>query len=147
MATKKKKAKKKAAKKAPKRTVAKKKPAKRRAKKPPKVRLRKVPEKDYAICWDASRDNCHFGHKRGVGGPIGCGVCDAIFVFSGNERIYVLSVNYQEPYACLEAFVDAGGVERLLFAEPKDMSQLFGDDVTKFSPKQVAERLAGVMEA
>lgn len=124
-----------------------KKRATKRSKKPKHIRLRKVPDKDYAICWDAARNNCHFGHKKGLGGPIGCGACDAIFVFSGNKKFYVLSVNYKEPYACLEAFVDAAGVERLLFAEPKDMSRLFGDDIAKYSPKQVAERLAGIMEA
>lgn len=119
----------------------------KRSKKPKHIRLRKVPEKDYAICWDEDRNNCHFGHKKGIGGPIGCGVCDAIFVFSGNKKFYVLSVNYQAPYASIEAFIDSAGVERVLLAEPKDMSQLFGDDITKYSPKQVAERLAGLMEA
>lgn len=126
---------------------AKKKTKKPRRKKLKRIKLRKVPDKDYVICWDHTHNNCHFGHKRGIGGPIGCGVCDAIFVFSGNEKLYVLSVNYKEPYASLEAFVDASGVERLLFAEPKDMTRLFGDDITKYSPKQVAERLAGIMEA
>lgn len=124
-----------------------KKATKRRSKKPKRVQLRKVPDKDFAICWDPARNNCHFGHKKGIGGPIGCGVCDALFVFSGNKKFYVLSVNYKEPYACIESFIDSAGVERLLFAEPNDMSRLFGDDITKYSPKQVAERLAGIMEA
>jgi len=125
----------------------KKRSTKSRKKGPKRIPLRKVPEKDYAIQWDEARNSCYFGHKKGIGGPIGCGVCDAIFVFSGNKKFYVLSVNYKEPYASVESFIDAGGVEKLLFAEPGDMRRIFGDDITHFTPKQIAERLAAMMEA
>lgn len=108
-------------------------------------RLRKVPEKDYALCWNAACDQCHFGHKSGIGGPIGSGMCDTIEVFSAGKKFYVLSLNYAAPYASLEAFVDTDGVESLIFAEPKDMTKIFGDDLSGLSPKQFAERLAGMM--
>ncbi len=121
---------------------AKKKRIKKRAK--PK-RLRKVPEKEYVLCWDAACDQCHFGHKSGIGGPIGSGMCDVIEVFSAGGKYYVLSLNYAAPYGCLEAFVDTDGVESLVFAEPKDMTKIFGDDLSRLSPKQIAERLAGEM--
>lgn len=108
-------------------------------------RLRAVPEKDYALCWDAPRDQCHFGHKSGVGGPVGCGVCDVVEVFFSDGKFYVLSLNYAAPYASLEAFVDEGGLESMIFAEPKDMANIFGSKLAATSPKKVAERLAGEM--
>lgn len=122
--------------------------AKKRAKKsaPPKsLRLRKVPEKDYALCWDPGCDQCHFGHKSGIGGPVGSGMCDVVEVFSAGGKYYVLSLNYAAPYACIEAFADTDGVESLIFAEPKDMKNIFGEDLAGLSPKKIAERLAGEM--
>ncbi len=109
-------------------------------------RLRKVSEKDYALCWDALCDQCHFGHKSGIGGSIGSGMCDVIEVFSAGGKYYVLSLNYAAPYASREVFVDTDGVESLIFAEPKDMTKIFGDDLSGLSPKQIAERLAGEMK-
>ncbi len=117
---------------------------KKRAKKGVK-RLRKVSEQEYVLCWDASCDQCHFGHKSGIGGPIGSGMCDVVEVFSAGGKYYVLSLNYAAPYGCLESFVDTDGVESLVFAEPKDMAKIFGDDLSGLSPKQIAERLAGEM--
>jgi len=117
---------------------------KKRAKKSAK-RLRKVPERDYALCWDPPCDQCHFGHKSGIGGPIGSGMCDVVEVFSSGGKFYVLSLNYAAPYACVEAFVDTNGVQSLIFAEPKDMTKIFGDSLSGLSPKEIAERLAGEM--
>ena len=108
-------------------------------------RLRKVPAKDYTLLWDASREQCHFGHRSGVGGPVGCGVCDVVDVFCAGKKYYVLSLNYVAPYACLEAFVDTKGVESLVFAESGDMRKIFGDDLSGIPPKKIAEQLAGMM--
>ena len=108
-------------------------------------RLRRVPEKDYALCWDPPCNQCHFGHKSGVGGSIGSGMCDVIEVFSAGGKYYVLSLNYAAPYASLEVFVDTNGVQSLIFAEPKDMTKIFGDDLSGLSPKNIAEQLAGMM--
>lgn len=105
-------------------------------------RLRKVPTKDYTLLWDASREQCHFGHRSGIGGPVGCGVCDVVDVFCAGKKYYVLSLNYAAPYACLEAFVDAKGVQSLVFAEPGDMRKIFGDDLSGIPPKKIAEQLA-----
>lgn len=114
-------------------------------KKPRSKRLRTVPSKDYTLLWDAAHEQCHFGHSSGVGGPVGCGVCDNVTVFCSGKKYYVLSLNYVAPYACLEAFVDTKGVESLIFAEPKDMQKIFGDDLSSLSPKKVAEQLATML--
>ncbi len=126
---------------------AKKKPGKKDSGKRAKITLRSVPMSDYQIKWDSGRDKCVFAHKSGKGGELGCGVTDVLTVFSGNKRIYVLSVNYAARYACIEAFADAEGVENLLFAEPKDISRIFGDDFSSHSPKKIAEHLAGEMRS
>lgn len=108
-------------------------------------RLRIVPEKDYTLLWDSTRDQCHFGHQSGIGGPVGCGVCDVVNVFCSGKKYYVLSLNYLAPYACLETFVDNKGVQSLIFAEPKDMQKIFGSDLSGTSPKKIAEQLAAMM--
>jgi hypothetical protein len=124
---------------------AKKKPGKKKLGKGTKVSLRSVPMSDYQVKWDSGRNKCVFAHKSGKGGELGCGVTDVLTVFSGNKRIYVLSINYSARYACIEAFADAEGVEDLLFAEPNDVTKIFGADFSSHSPKNVAEHLAGMM--
>lgn len=126
-------------------TMAKKKTSRTRAAASKPKRLKKVPAKDYKLLWDPSREQCHFGHKSGIGGPVGCGVCDVVEVFCAGKKYYVLSLNYVVPYACLEAFVDTKGVQSLVFAEPGDMRKIFGDDLSGVAPKKIAEQLAGMV--
>ena len=104
--------------------------------------LKQVPAKDFSIEWDAGRNSCVFRHRSGKGGKLGCGVCDVVSVFTGGGRVFVLSVNYPARYACLEAFKDGEGLDELVFAESKDITELFGQDFGSYSPKRIAERLS-----
>ncbi len=115
--------------------------AKKRTKSGKSVGLKQVPSKDYSVKWDAGQNTCVFRHKSGKGGELGCGVSDIVSVFSGGGRIFVLSVNYPARYACIETFKDAAGIDELLFAEPPDISKMFGHEFASHSPKQIAERL------
>lgn len=104
--------------------------------------LKQVSSKDFSINWDAGRNTCVFRHKSGKGGELGCGVSDAVSVFSNGGRILVLSVNYQARYACLEVFKDDGGLYGLVLAEPQDIDKMFSPKFASYSPKIIAERLA-----
>jgi len=108
-------------------------------------KLRMVPAKDYCIGWDPQRETCIFEHKNGIKGEIGCGVMDVVSVFSGKKRIYILSVNYPARYACIESFSDSNGVHSAVFAEPRDITKIFGEDFASCSPKVIAERLVAEM--
>lgn len=118
-----------------------KKAKKKSGKRPKKSALRKVDEKDYSVCWDPDQDQAYFGHKSGIGGAIGSGLCDTIRVFSRGKRFYVLSINYIRPYAALESIQDESGVQQAVIAGPKDVQKLFGEDLAERTPKEVAERL------
>lgn len=111
-------------------------------KKAKKISLRSVPAKDYSVQWDAKKDSCVFRHKSGRGGETGCGISDSIAVFSGADRIIVLAVNYPARYACIETYMDGEGLDERVFAEPKDIEEIFGEDFASVSPKRIAERLA-----
>ena len=102
-------------------------------------------EKDYSVCWDPDQDQAYFGHKSGIGGAIGSGLCDTIRVFAKGKRFYVLSINYIAPYAALESIEDESGVQRAIIAGPKDVKKLFGEDMAEHSPKEIAERLVAQM--
>ena len=123
----------------------KKKAKKKTSRKPKKSSLRKVDEKDYSVCWDPDQDQAYFGHKSGIGGAIGSGLCDTIKVFSKGKRFYVLSINYIAPYAALESIEDESGVQCAVIAGPKDVQKLFGEGMAERSPKEVAECLVAQM--
>jgi hypothetical protein len=106
------------------------------------VSIRSVPAMDYSFKWDAKRNSCVFRHKSGRGGETGCGVTDSVSAFSSADRIIVLAVNYPERYACIETYTGANGLDERVFAEPKDIDEIFGDDFASVSPKKIAERLA-----
>jgi len=106
------------------------------------ISLRQVPDKDFQVMWDPKRNSCIFHHRSGKGGELGCGVTDAVAVFSGGNRVFVLSVNYPKRYACLEAFKDEHGVDELILAEPGDINKMFGDEFASYSPKKIAQKLA-----
>ena len=115
--------------------------AKKKAKK--KSGLRKVRPASYELVWDKPRDNCVFAHhKSGVTGGVLCGVTDAVSVFTDGKVFYILSVNYDEGYACIEILDDADGPLAICFAEPKDMKRMFKGDLADHAPKDIAERLA-----
>jgi len=103
--------------------------------------LKQVPAKDFSIDWDAGRNTCVFKHKSGKGGELGCGVMDVVSVYANGGRIFALSVNYPARYACLEAFTKEG-LDELVFAEPKDVNEMFGQEFASHSPKAIAERLS-----
>ena len=104
--------------------------------------LKQVPTKDFSIDWDAGRNTCVFRHKGGAGGELGCGVMDVVSVFSmGKSKVMVTSVNYPARYACIEVFTKKG-LDELVFAEPNDITKMFGEDFASQSPKAIAERLS-----
>lgn len=124
---------------------AKKKPGPKRKKPAKKSGLRKVDERGYSICWDEDQDQAYFGHKSGIGGAIGSGLCDTIRVFEKGKRFYVLSINYIAPYAALESIEDESGVQKAVIAGPKDIKRLFGEDLAEQTPKDIATRLVAQM--
>lgn len=132
--------KKKAAKrKSTKRKAAKRKVASRSKKRSKK--LKRVPQKDYEIVWDAQRESCHFGHaKKRIGGEIGSGVNDVIEVYTDGVFYYVLSLNFTENYACVEAFDgEPGGCAFLCFATPEDIQGMFNEEISQVKPSDVME--------
>lgn len=102
--------------------------------------FRKIPDKDFSIKWDTKMDSCMFRHKNGAEGEPGCGTSDSVSVYMADGKVFVLSVNYQARYACLES-ITKNGVDELVFADPKDINKLFGDEFSSRSPKYIAERL------
>lgn len=103
--------------------------------------LRSVSSKDFSIKWDAGRNACVFKHKSGKGGELGCGVMDVVSAYTAGGRVLVLSVNYAARYACLEAFTKEG-LDELVFAEPKDITKIFGQEFASHSPREIASRLS-----
>lgn len=111
----------------------------RKKKLPP---LKAVPAKDFQMQWKPGCRACKFEHSSGRGGPVGCGVSDAIFVFRDANLIYVLAINYLENYACIEAFDERrGSAAAVCFADPKDTQKLFGKDLQNVSAKKICETL------
>jgi len=105
--------------------------------------LRKLRPSSYELVWDKPRDNCVFAHhKTGVSGEAGCGVTDAVSVFTDGKAFYILSVNYDEGYACIEILDGEPEPVAICFAEPKDVKKLFRGDLSDHAPKDIAERLA-----
>lgn len=127
-----------AKKKAAKKKVAKKKTAKRASS---KSKLRKVPHTQYELVWDASRDTCHFGSKKGVSGEIGCGVSDTVDVYTDGNAFFVLSVNYAEGYACVEVLDGEEEPLGICFADSADMRKIFPKGV-ETNPKEICDRLS-----
>jgi len=120
---------------------AKKKATKKRASK--KKGLTKLRSTSYELVWDKARDNCVFGHHgKGMASPVMCGVTDAVTVFTDGKVFYVLSVNYDEGYACIEIVDGQEDPVAVCFADPKDMKRLLKGDLTDHSPIAIAERLA-----
>ena len=103
--------------------------------------LKAVSPKDFQMQWKPGCKACKFEHDSGRGGPSGCGVTDAIFVFTDGELLYVLAINYLENYACIEAFDEKRGVAAVCFADPKDTNKLFKKDLQNVSPKLICEAL------
>jgi hypothetical protein len=105
--------------------------------------LRKLRDTSYEIVWDKARNGCTFGHHtKGISGEVGCGVTDAVSVFTDGKSCYVLSVNYDKGYACLEVLDTGDGPLAVCFADPADVQKLFPGDLTSHAPKAIAERLA-----
>jgi len=120
---------------------AKKKATKKRGSK--KKGLTKLRSTSYELVWDKARDNCVFGHHgKGMASPVMCGVTDAVTVFTDGKVFYVLSVNYDEGYACIEIVDGQEDPVAVCFADPKDMKRLLKGDLTDHSPIAIAERLA-----
>lgn len=101
----------------------------------------RVAASQYTIAWNKPRTKCVFEHKNGIGGESSMGATDVHVLFKCGKKMCLLSVNYLERYACMECFVDGGGVDAMCFADPKDCQKLFGKDLSRVSPKKIAERL------
>lgn len=107
--------------------------------------LRKVPYTEYEFVWDEGRDTCHFGHRGGCGGEVGCGMTDSVSVFKdASGQFYILSVNYAEGYACVEILDDdeSDPVVGIVFMDPGEVQSLFKKGVDKVAPKTLAAKLA-----
>lgn len=103
-------------------------------------KLRKVPAKDYTVAWNKKRTKCALEHKSGKGGETCMGLLDFSVVFTDGKTICLLSVNYLECYACVECFDDEG-MFAMCYANPEDCLDIFGTDMSKMKPKDIAERL------
>jgi len=121
--------------------MAKKKTKKKTSRKSKVSKLKAVPRSDFQLQWKPGCRSCNFEHTSGRGGATGCGVTDAVFVFTDGELLYLLSVNYLERYACLEAYDEKRGAAAVCYADPKDTSKIFGDNLQKISPKKICEEL------
>jgi hypothetical protein len=118
--------------------------AKAKKKTPAKKRgLRKVPHSKYEFEWDGRRDRCHFKHQDGTSCEVGCGLTDTVMVYTTGKEYVVLSMNYEEGYACVEV-IDEEGIRSICFADPSDVSGIFGPDLSKRPPKAVAEKLMSI---
>jgi hypothetical protein len=100
--------------------------------------MRRVSPRDYKMLWDGGR--CYITHKSGKGGHVGCGSSDTTEVFAKGGTICVLSVNYDQDYACLECFDDAMGASSVCFFESKDIRRHLGD-LHKCELSEIAEVL------
>lgn len=106
----------------------------------PKSKLKPLPKSDFTLHWDAGRTQCTLRRKGEDPAKLGCGVTDAISVYSNRGKMLVLSINYPARYACLESFGQKG-LDQAVMAEPKDIDRMFGGDFASTSPKTIGERL------
>lgn len=110
---------------------------------PKKSSLRKISASDYKIGWNRSKDVCTFSSGK-TSGDLPCGACDAIFAYkqSSPRRIIVLSVNYPHSYAAIHVFEHGSDeYDASVFADPSDISKIYGDKFPKTDPKEIASRL------
>jgi len=127
-------AKKKAAKKAPKKT-SKKKTSKKSSKKSG-TGLIQIPKEEWEVTWNKSKSNCKFKHESGIKGTLGCGVTDHVHMYTDGHRVFVISINYGECYACAEVF-DQKGCAAVCFLDSGDCATIH-----KMDPDQIAELLS-----
>jgi len=132
--TSKKKAGKKASKKKAKKTTKKKsskKPSKKKA-----IGLIEVPKEEWDLQWNKAKSSCKFKHESGIKGALGCGVTDHVHMYTDGYRVFVISINYGECYACVEVF-DQKGCAAVCFMDSGDCATIH-----KMKPDQIAKLLA-----
>lgn len=129
------KAKKKSSKKKSKKTS---KTSSKKKKKMPKkaAGLVRVPEDEWEMVWNQRKTSCQFKHESGIGGKLGCGVTDHVHMYTDGYRVFVISINYGECYACVEVF-DQKGCAAICFMDSGDCATIH-----KMEPDQIAAMLA-----
>lgn len=98
--------------------------------------LIEVPDEEWALKWSPRRTSCRFKHVSGIGGPLGCGVTDHVHLYTDGYRIFVISINYGECYACAEVF-DQNGCAAICFLGSDDCATIH-----KMNPDKIAQMLA-----
>lgn len=139
MAASKKKSKKKSSKKKVKKTTKKKSSKKASKKRPSKKKgpgLIAVPEEEWEMHWNKAKSSCKFKHESGIKGALGCGVTDHVHMYTDGYRVFVISINYGECYACVEVF-DQKGCAAVCFMDSGDCATIH-----KMKPDQIAKLLA-----
>lgn len=118
---------------------AKKKTSKKKSKKSAKKKAPKlieIPKEEWELKWSPAKTSCKFKHDSGVKGTLGCGVTDHIHMYTDGDRIFVISINYNECYACVEVF-DYKGCAAVCFMDSGDC-----ETIHKLKPDQIAKMLA-----
>ena len=98
--------------------------------------LIEIPDEEWEMIWSAKKTSCRFKHASGIGGPLGCGVTDHVHLYTDGYRIFVISINYGECYACAEIF-DQRGCAAICFLDSGDCSTIH-----KMNPDKIAQMLA-----
>ena len=126
-----KKSSKKKAKKSSKKTPSKKKTVKKKD-----AGLIEVPKEEWEVIWNQRKTSCKFKHESGIKGTLGCGVTDHVHMYTDGYRVFIISINYGECYACVEVF-DQKGCAAICFMDSGDCATIH-----KMQPDQIAEMLA-----
>lgn len=95
-----------------------------------------IPNDEVEIAWNKRKTDCKFKHESGIGGKLGCGGTDHVHMYTDGYRVFVISINYGECYACVEVF-DKKGCAAICFMDSGDCATIH-----KMDPDQIAEMLA-----
>ena len=98
--------------------------------------LIEVPSEEWDMTWSAKKTSCKFEHVSGIKGPLGCGVTDHVHMYTDGYRIFVISINYGECYACAEVF-DQKGCAAICFMDSGDCATIH-----RMKPDKIAQMLA-----
>lgn len=100
------------------------------------IGLIEVPKEEWDLTWSAKKTSCKFKHETGIKGTIGCGVTDHVHMYTDGHRIFVISINYGECYACAEVF-DQNGCAAICFMDSGDCPT-----IRRMKPDKIAKMLA-----
>ena len=125
-----------ASKKTKKKTKKKRKKATKKVAKKKAPALIEVPRDEWELKWSPNKTSCKFKHETGIRGTLGCGVTDHVHMYTDGDSIFIISINYNECYACVEVF-DHKGCAAVCFMDSRDCATIH-----KLKPDQIAKMLA-----